>query len=129
VESVARVAALVAVLLVSGCGSDSSAPAQPRYELTVTYWPTGRGGEARTATLTCDPDGGSHPHPAQACDALLSHEEALDPPGKGVACTEIYGGPQLAALSGTAHALLSRRNGCEIARWDALAPVVELPAG
>jgi subtilisin inhibitor-like len=126
VGPLARVAALVALLVVAGCGSDGSAPANPRYELTVTYWPTGRGGEARTATLTCDPDGGSHPEPAKACEALLSHEDALDPVGKDVVCTEIYGGPQLATLSGTVHALLSRRNGCEIARWDALAPVIEL---
>jgi subtilisin inhibitor-like len=125
----ARLGALLALLLVAGCGSGSSAPAQPRYELTITYWPTGRGGEPRTATLTCDPDGGSHPDPARACDALLSHEEALDPVAKDVACTQIYGGPRVATLSGTAHALLSRRNGCEIARWDALAPVIELGAG
>jgi hypothetical protein len=122
----ARAAALVALLVVSGCGSGSSAPAKPRYELTVTYWPSGRGGEARTATLQCDPDGGSHPDPAKACDALLSHEEALEPVGGDVACTELYGGPQVATLSGTAHARLSRVNGCEIARWDALAPLVEL---
>ncbi|HEY3069640.1 MAG TPA: SSI family serine proteinase inhibitor [Gaiellaceae bacterium] len=127
---VGRIAALVALLVVAGCGSgSSSSPAKPRYDLTVSYWPTGRNGEARTATLTCDPDGGSHPDPAQACDALLSHEEALEPVGKDVACTQVYGGPQLATLSGTVHALLSRRNGCEIARWEALAPVVELPAG
>jgi hypothetical protein len=26
------------------------------------------------------------------------------------------------------HAVLNRSNGCEIARWDALAPLLELPA-
>ena len=117
---------LAALALVAGCGSEAGSQA-PRYDLTITYWPSGRGGEARSATLTCDPDGGSHQNPAQACDALLQHEDALRPVGAGTACTEIYGGPQLATISGSGvHALLSRENGCQIARWEALAPVVEL---
>jgi hypothetical protein len=123
-----KLAALfLCVALLAGCGSDV-APRAPRYDLTISYWPTGRGGEARTATLQCDPDGGSHPDVAAGCDALLRHEDALQPVAGDVACTEIYGGPQLATISGpNAHTMLSRRNGCEIARWDALAPVVELP--
>jgi hypothetical protein len=131
VGPVGRAGALVAAVLVAGCGSGSatstSAPAQPRYDLSVNYWPDGRGGDSRMATLTCDPDGGTHPDPAKACAALLAHEEALDPVAKDVACTQIYGGQQEATITGTAHAVLSRRNGCEIARWDALAAVVELP--
>jgi hypothetical protein len=129
VGPVARTGVLLALLLAAGCGSDGSAPAQPRYDLTITYWPTGRGGETRTATLTCDPDGGSHPDPGKACDALLEHEDALDPLAGDVACTQIYGGPQLATIAGAGgvHATLARTNGCEIARWAALADAVELP--
>lgn len=124
----ARAGALVLLVLAAGCGSGDSAPARPRYDLTITYWPTGRGAEPRSATLTCDPDGGSHPDPAQACDALLGHEDALRPVPPDTACTQVYGGPQLATLSGSGvHALFSRANGCEIARWDALKPVLELP--
>jgi hypothetical protein len=127
VGSVARTGALVALLLASGCGSDASAPAQPRYDLTITYWPAGRGGEMRSATLTCDPDGGSHPDPAAACAALSEHADALDPVPAGVACTQIFGGPELATVSGSGvHALFSRRDGCQIARWEALAPLLEL---
>ena len=38
-------------------------------------------------------------------------------------CTEIYGGPQTATVTGTfrgepVSAEFSRTNGCEIARWD-----------
>ena len=123
-----RAAAVALLLALTGCGSDASAPAKPRYDVTITYWPQGRGGEARSATLTCDPDGGSHPDPGQACDALLRHEDALDPVPGNVACAQVYGGPQLATISGPGvHALFSRTNGCEIARWEALAPVLELP--
>ena len=120
--------ALAVLLLLVGCGSGQSGSAEPRYDLTISYWSVGRGGEVRTATVTCDPDGGSHPDPARACDALLSHEDALSPVAKQVACTEIYGGPQVAVVSGGAvHAVFSRTNGCEIARWDKLAPLLELP--
>jgi hypothetical protein len=122
------VSSLAVLLLLAGCGSGQSGSAEPRYDLTISYWPVGRGGDARTATVTCDPDGGSHPDPARACDALLSHEDALEPVPKQVACTEIYGGPQVAVVSGgTVHTVFSRTNGCEIARWDKLAPLLELP--
>jgi hypothetical protein len=122
---------LAAIVLLAGCGSDGSGgSSQPRYDVTISYWPTGRGGEARSATLTCDPDGGSHPDPNGACDALLQHGDALKPVAGDVACTEIYGGPQLATIIGPGvDAVFSRTNGCEIARWDALRPVIELEAG
>ena len=46
-----------------------------------------------------------------------------------MACTEIYGGDQVALVEGSGfRAILNRTNGCEIARWDALAPVLEIPA-
>jgi Subtilisin inhibitor-like len=120
-------AVFAALVLVAACGSESGSQA-PRYDVTISYWPAGRGGEARSATLQCDPDGGSHPDPSGACDVLLQHEDALQPTPGNVACTEIYGGPQLATIEGPGvHAVFSRTNGCEIARWDALKAVLELP--
>jgi Subtilisin inhibitor-like len=120
---------LAALALLAGCGSDGSGgSSEPRYDVTISYWPIGRTGEPRTATLTCDPDGGSHSDPSGACDALLQNEDALKPVAGDVACTEIYGGPQLATITGPGvHATFSRENGCEIARWDALKAVIELP--
>ena len=119
--------ALLPLVLAAGCGSGAGPSSTPRYDVTITYWPEGRGSDPRSATLTCDPDGGSHPNPAKACDTLLAHEDALKALAGDVACTEIYGGPQLATIAGAdVHATLSRTNGCEISRWDALAPVVEL---
>jgi hypothetical protein len=125
---VGRTALLLVLALAAGCGTEAvGGDRPPRYELTITYWPTGRGGEARTATLTCDPDGGSHPDPVGACDALLEHEDALKPVAGDVVCTQIYGGDQEATAVGRGvDAVFSRANGCEIARWDALAPVLEL---
>jgi hypothetical protein len=124
-----KIAVLLAALaILAGCGSDGGGgSSEPRYDVTISYWPTGRSGEALSATLQCDPDGGTHPDPNGACDALLQNEDALEPIPGDVACTEIYGGPQLATISGPGvEASFSRENGCQIARWDALKAVLEI---
>jgi hypothetical protein len=127
-----RVGLLLGLLVVAGCGSgagggDAAEPPQPRYDLQITFWPEGKDSESRTATLTCEPNGGTHSDPAKACAALDAHPEALHPVPGDVACTEIYGGDQVALVEGDGmRAVLNRTNGCEIARWDALAPLVEL---
>jgi hypothetical protein len=119
---------LATLVLVTGCGSSSDAgDGSARYDLNVLYWPEGPGGAPLEATLTCDPDGGSHPDPAAACAALLENEDALEPVAGDVACTEIYGGNQVARITGPGiQSSFSRENGCEIARWDALQPVLEI---
>jgi len=130
----ARIVALVGLLVVAGCGSATGGgdaaepPPQPGYDLQITYWPEGKDGESRTAELTCDPTGGTHPDPARACTALDAHPEALHPVPADMACTQIYGGDQVALVEGNGvHAIFNRSNGCEIERWDALAPVLEIP--
>jgi hypothetical protein len=82
------------------------------------------GGEAPTKiwTLRC-PDGGTLPDAAEACSKLESLDDPFAPVPKDVACTEIYGGPQVADVRGTfqgrpVDAHFSRTNGCEIERWD-----------
>lgn len=134
----ARVGLLAGLMVLAGCGSGTGGgdaaepPPQPAYDLQITVWPEGKDGESASASLTCDADGGTHPDPATACAALDAHPEALHPVPGDVACTEIYGGDQVAEIEGSGpegtkiRAILNRTNGCEIARWDALAPVVEL---
>jgi hypothetical protein len=132
VGPVVRIALLLGLLITAGCGSsaagdDLEAPAQPRYDLTITYWPEGREGPSSTATLTCGPNGGTHPDVAKACAALEAHPEALHPVPLDMACTQIYGGDQVATIEGSdLKATFNRSDGCEIARWDALAPVLEI---
>lgn len=103
--------------------------------LAVDVDPTGSGG-VTSWTLTCDPAGGTHPDPLDACLALgaVAGRAALEPVPAGVACAEIWGGPQTATITGEldggqVDAQLSRANGCEIARWDALVPVLGTAGG
>jgi len=134
VGSLVRCALLAALLVAAGCGSgtgggDAAAPpsTQPRYDLTITYWPKGKDGPSSTATLTCDPHGGTHPDVNKACAALAAHPEALHPVPTDMACTQIYGGDQVATIEGDGiRAMFNRSDGCQIARWDALAPVLEI---
>src|SRR5919106_1861049 len=101
----ARLVLLGAVIaaLAAGCGSEASdeppgaggtKPDPPATVLTITFWPDGRGGAAREAELKCDPEGGTHPQPAQACRALRAHADALAPLPPYSICTQIYGGPE-----------------------------------
>jgi Subtilisin inhibitor-like len=103
VGALIQAALLLGLFVAAGCGTgtgggDSAAPPQPRYDLEITYWPEGRDGESHIATLTCDPNGGTHPDPDEACAALAAHPEALHPVPGDTACTEIYGGDQVARV-------------------------------
>lgn len=98
-------------------------------DLTITVQ-AGPDAEPETSTLTCEPAGGSYSDPAAGCEFLSTVEEdVFAPVAADVACTEIYGGPQTASVTGTwqgtrVDAALSRVNGCEISRWDALEPLI-----
>jgi hypothetical protein len=87
-------------------------------------------------TLTCDPPDGSHPDPEGACAdldaALEAGAEPFAEPDPDEICTEQYGGPQTATVSGTfagspVDASFARTNGCQISRWDAVGRL--LPPG
>jgi hypothetical protein len=83
-------------------------------------------GRRTTTRLACDPPGGNHPAPAAACRALsAAGARALPPVPPDRACTQVYGGDELAVVTGrwrgrSVEARFSRVNGCEIDRWDAL---------
>lgn len=104
-------------------------------DLTIGLDETG-GGTVVTTTLTCAPVGGDHPDAAAACAALeaAGGAEAFAPLPPDVMCTEQYGGPQTATVTGTVDgervdADFSRINGCEIDRWNALAPLLGSAGG
>lgn len=111
----------------------ASVSAEPRTRLTIDVLPA-PGKAPRTFALTCDPIGGDHPDPEAACRRLDTLDRPLAPVPAGAMCTEIFGGPQTATVSGTLHgdpveASFSRENGCEIARWDDHVPLLVVRGG
>lgn len=127
---------LTALLLTVGAGP-ATARSTARTSLTVTFWAEGQSTTAGKDvwTLTCDPAGGTLRRPGRACQRLTSGGRALFAPlRKGLICTQIYGGPQVALVTGTlaGHRLwarFQRRNGCEIDRWNRLSPWLLPPGG
>ena len=138
----------LALLALTACGtSTGSGPVTSLSPSTSA--PAGGGGGAtaltivlkegpttapQTWTLTCDPLGGTHPDPAGACAALAAVDDPFKPLDKSMACTQIYGGPQTATVTGTykgtpVNASFARTNGCEISQWDTLAKALGSPGG
>ena len=126
-----RLLAVAALVALAACGSSEDAPGDggsagdTGTSLTIVVTPD-EGVTAKTYTLTCDPAGGDHPQPPQACDALdEAGAEIFDPVPSDAACTTLYGGPQTATVTGTyrgrvVDTTFDRINGCEIDRWETL---------
>ena len=133
----ATLAVAVVASLAVGCGSAASAPGASRDDetsLRISFWSQGND-ETRTTdkpkqwTLRCDPAGGTHPQDAEACRKLKAMKQPFKPLRKDVQCTQQYGGPQEAVITGTylgqhISASLSLTDGCRIARFKRLAFLV-----
>ncbi|MFJ6077655.1 SSI family serine proteinase inhibitor [Pseudarthrobacter sp. NPDC092419] len=115
-----------------------SGPGKGNAELAISVVPD-EGQPAVNYTLVCQ-DGepaaeSQHPSAAAACAALKANAALLAPPAKSPdrACTQQYGGPQKATVSGVVDGVpvetsFSRTDGCEISAWDAAKAVLG-PAG
>jgi hypothetical protein len=115
-------ALLIVALPVAGTAASGAA------RLSITVWPEGRGDgkPVRHRSLRCRPAGGSHPSPAAACRRLLANLGALRPVASDRVCVPRSAGRQEARVTGTVDgrrvgAVFTRRNECEIERWDRLA--------
>jgi hypothetical protein len=118
------VVVLLGLALLTGCGTDDDdgggAPTTTFADLQVTVDQDGDGGaEPKTVAVRCDPASDS-----RECAALADMKASAFRPTPGdVACTQQYGGPQVATVKGTLHgepvnARFSRTDGCEIGRWN-----------
>ena len=114
---------LAAVALVAGCGEDdeppAATPASSVADLTIEVEPGGK-----TGTVQCDAE-------ADCPDIAAVDPKVFEPTPGNVACTQQYGGPETATVKGTfkgepVDAKFSRQNGCEIARWEDAAPLLEM---
>ncbi|MEU9709219.1 SSI family serine proteinase inhibitor [Streptomyces sp. NPDC059164] len=114
-----------------GTGADE-APTR----LTVSVENTGVPGADGTFELECGPTGGTHPDGQAACERLAEagstragRQEMFRETPEGTMCTMIHGGDAFARIVGTwegraVDTTASRRDGCEIARWNSLVPVL-----
>lgn len=116
----------------------SSTEPAPDFDLTVTLTEA-PGGPAHVFTLVCRSGRlteSTLPDPAGAVAAVERFGERIffPTPGPPKLCTQQYGGPQVAVVTGhyggrTVQSLFSLTDGCEIARWRALSPLLGGIAG
>ena len=119
-----RIALLAALLTLAACGD--ATPASPRTAVRVTYDRDGAGSRpARTVRVRCP----SRRH-AAACRRLARLPfSAYRPVPRTAVCAEVYGGPQTGRIAGVVrgrrvNARFSRQNGCEMARYDRVRPIL-----
>lgn len=111
-----------------GSGSAASSPAAaPRASLTITVL-NGPDKKIRHWTLQCDPAGGTHPHAAQACGALLALKNPFAPIRAGQECPMILASSRRVTFAGTWFGAKVDRTiidgGCDLASWLKLGQVV-----
>ncbi|MFJ5535411.1 SSI family serine proteinase inhibitor [Streptomyces sp. NPDC093261] len=127
------VAVLAAVAAPAPADAHGTLPLPRADQLVITVRQAG--GADGTYVLRCHPSRGTHPSPAAACATLdrrtvWGHDPFAPVPPRAL-CTMQYGGPATARISGTwagrpVDARYDRRDGCQVARWDSLVPL--LPA-
>lgn len=117
----------------------TAGPGAGNAELSIMVKPGGSGQPANY-TLVCR-DGvpaaeSQHPSAAAACAALKASAALLSPAPRPTdkACTQQYGGPQEATVTGSVddrpvEAAFSLRDGCEIAQWNAAKDVLSSSGG
>lgn len=128
---------LVAVLVLAGCATSApvaSPPAQAgSADLKISISFDGKSVDSEYHLL-CDGDqakkSSTLPEANEACQLLMKDPELLTAKVSGQqSCTEIYGGPATATVKGKLgeqpiQTSFDRHNGCAIATWDALAPLL-----
>ena len=118
-------------LIVAACLVSPSPAAT--IDLHITVWPKGKeAGHAMTWVLGCGPAVGTLARPGRACRLLQTLRSPFTPVPPDEICTQIYGGPQVALVSGTVlgqrvWTYFKRTDGCQVARWNRVAFL--FPAG
>jgi hypothetical protein len=101
----------------------TEAPGAPEYEFRLVF---------RSRGMSQSPllDGSTLPDPGAALAAVerFGEEVFFAPRRADMMCTQQYGGPQVAVVTGSfhgrpVHTRFSLTDGCEIARWRSMAPL------
>jgi hypothetical protein len=116
---------LACLVILMGCGADE--PSEPVSTLEISVQ-ANEDAKPRTGTLSCP---GETAKDRDICAALEVVAPAVfEPVPVDQACTAIYGGPRKATITGTYQdepisAVFTQENGCEIARWNQIKPVLK----
>jgi hypothetical protein len=107
------------LVALAGCGAEER-PAAPAASTSLVV------------TIDADGDGPAAPEKSRCAGGACAEvpERAFEPVSKRTPCTDLYGGPQTASVTGTLRgrpvsARFSRQNGCEISRWNLAKPLLE----
>ena len=110
----------------TACGSDTPADELPsKLKLSVQ---ADEKAAPKNGSLTCP---GTTAKERDICAALdVVAPKVFEPVPVDQACTAIYGGPRKATITGVyqdepVSAVFTQENGCEIARWNQIRPVLE----
>ena len=116
-----------------------SGPGAGDAELSITV-KASKDGKAANYTLVCK--GGAamaesqHPNAAAACTSLKDNAAIVNPaaPPKGISCTQQYGGPQVATVTGEVNGTpvetsFALRDGCQIGAWNAAKDILGAAGG
>lgn len=135
---VALITCMAAASLLGACAGAPSAGPPVRAEISVVILDPG--GSTVSYVIRCDADGASVSGDAQidaaaACSALARpavQNRLIGGPSPEQVCTQVYGGPQTAMLSGTlerqsVNTVVTRDDGCGIGDWDNLLKDILLP--
>lgn len=124
--------AFLALALAAGSGATAAAD---ETSLRAVVWPKGTGTAERVVRiLRCNPPRGNVQRPAAVCRAVAAAGRGtFQPVPPDTACTQIYGGPADALVTGVlggrrVWVRFNRENGCEISRWQRLVLLLG-PAG
>ncbi|MFE4835044.1 SSI family serine proteinase inhibitor [Arthrobacter sp. NPDC056691] len=116
-----------------------SGPGAGDAELSITV-KASKDGKAVNYTLVCK-DGApmaesQHPNAAAACTALKNNAAIVNAaaPPKGISCTQQYGGPQVATVTGEVNGTpvetsFALRDGCQIGAWNAAKDILGAAGG
>jgi hypothetical protein len=120
--------AICVLAAVVGCGAGAAQTSQAAAtDLKVTVWPEGQNeNESETYTVRCEPARGTLPRAATACSKLDKLANPFKPVARDAVCTDQYGGPDEALVTGTYEgrrvwARFTLNSGCQITRAKRIA--------
>jgi hypothetical protein len=115
---------IFAGVLSGGYAALSNHPSNSISNITISYHPSPSSQVTFRVSCMSHSISGTHPNRKAICAAIAKQGARLFAPvPAGTACSEIYGGPQTATISGTIkghkiNSVFSRTDGCQVARWN-----------